>query len=227
MERSLDQRLEHLKGELLKMGGAVEESIAQAVRSLVDRDNGLAEAVIAGGKRIDAWEVQIEEECIKLLAMQQPVARDLRLIATVMKINYDLERTNDQAVNIAERALVLNRMPMLKPLIDIPRMSELAQGMVKDALDAFVNRNVALANEVRRRDDVLDGLRDQIFRELLTYLRDRAETDAIDRAIHLILISRHLERMGDHASNISENVVYLVQGKIVRHQKEHIGEEDV
>ncbi|MDA0748834.1 MAG: phosphate signaling complex protein PhoU [bacterium] len=225
MERTLDQRLQHLKGELLKMGGAVEDSIAQAVRCLVERDNALVEEVEAGGKRIDDWEVHIEEECVKLLAIQQPVASDLRLIATVMKINYDLERVNDQAVNIVQRAVVLNQMPMLKPLIDIPRMAELTRGMVKDALDAFVNRNVSLANEVRRRDDMVDGLRDQIFRELLTYLRDKSEVSAIDRAIHLILVSRHLERIGDHASNIAENVVYLVQGRIVRHQKESIGEE--
>ena len=226
MERTLDQRLEHLKSELLKMGGAVEASIAHAVKSLVDRDNDLAGAVISGGKTIDAWEVAIEEDLLKLLAVTQPVAGDLRLIATVMKINYDLERINDQSVNIAQRAFVLNRTSPLKPLIDIPRMAELVRGMVKDALDAFVNRNVDLANDVRRRDDVVDGLRDQIFRELLTYLHYRAETDAIDRAIHLILVSRHLERMGDHASNIAENAVYLVQGRIVRHQKENIGEEE-
>jgi phosphate transport system protein len=222
MERTLDQRLDHLKSELLKMAGAVEESIAQSVQSIAARDNGLAEEVIAGGEHIDEWEVQIEDECLKLLAMQQPVASDLRLIAAMVKINYDLERTNDQAVNIAERALVLNEMPMLKPLIDIPRMADLARGMIKDALDAFVNRNVELANDVRRRDDVVDGLRDQIFRELLTYLHDRSEPDTIDRAIHLILVSRHLERMGDHASNISENVVYLAEGRIVRHKKDEL-----
>jgi phosphate transport system protein len=227
MERTLDQRLDHVRGELLKMGGAVEESIAQAVRSLSDRDNDLAEEVLRGGDLIDEWEVRNEEECIKLLAVQQPVASDLRLIATMMKINYDLERTNDQAVNIAQRALVLNRMPLLKPLIDIPRMAEITQGMVKDALDAFVERNVELANDVRRRDDVVDGLRDQVFRELLTYLHDSSGADTIDRAIHLILVSRHLERIGDHASNIAENAVYLVQGRIVRHKKDELalGEE--
>jgi phosphate transport system protein len=225
MERPLDQRLDHLKSELLKMAGAVEESISQSVQSIAERDNDLAHHVIREGNRIDEWEVRIEDECLKLLAMQQPVASDLRLIAAIMKINYDLERTNDQAVNIAERALVLNEMPMLKPLIDIPRMAELARSMVKDALDAFVNRNVDLANDVRKRDNVVDGLRDQIFRELLTYLHDRAEADTIDRAIHLILVSRHLERMGDHASNISENVVYLTQGRIVRHKKEELEEE--
>ena len=223
MERTLDQRLDHLKGELLKMGSAVEESIEQAVRSLVDRDDALTEVVIAGGKTIDEWEVNVEEECLKLLAIQQPVASDLRLIAGVMKINYDLERINDQAVNIAQRAQVLNQMPILKPLIDIPRMAELTRRMVKDALDAFVNKDVELANEVRRIDDIVDALRDQIFRELLTYLH-AGEPETVDQAIHLILVSRHLERIGDHSSNIAENVVYLVQGRIVRHKKEELAE---
>lgn len=226
MERKLDQRLDHLKSELLKMGGIVEDSIAEAVRSLVDRDNDLAQKVIDGGDEVDDREVEIEEECLKLLAMQQPVARDLRLIATTMKINYDLERINDQAVNIGQRALVLNELPMLKPLIDIPRMADLTRGMVNDALDAFVNRDVDLANKVRKTDDLVDGLRDQIFRELLTYLHDQAEATMIDRAIQLILVSRHLERIGDHASNIAENAVYLVQGRIVRHKKEELAEAD-
>lgn len=222
MERTLDQRLDHLKTELLKMGGAVEESISDAVRSLQERSDTLAKEVIAGNARIDEWEVAIEEECFTLLATQNPVASDLRLIGIVMKINYDLERINDQSVNIAQRALVLNKMPLLKPLIDIPRMADLTQAMLKDALDAFVNRNVDLANELRRRDDLVDGLRDQIFREMLTYLQTPVGTDTIDRAIHLILVSRHLERIGDHASNIAENVVFLVQGRIVRHQKERL-----
>lgn len=223
MERTLDQRLDHLKGELLKMGSAVEESIEQAVRSLVDRDDALAQTVIDGGKDIDDWEVAIEEECLKLLAIQHPVASDLRLIAGVMKINYDLERINDQAVNIAERTEELNKMPILKPLIDIPRMAELTRRMVKDALDAFVNKDVKLANDVRRIDDTVDALRDQIFRELLTYLH-AGEPETVDQAIHLILVSRHLERIGDHSSNIAENVVYLVQGRIVRHKKEELRE---
>lgn len=221
MERTLDQHLDHLKGELLKMGSAVEESIEQAVQSLVERDNQLADVVEEGGHHIDDWEVAIEEECLKLLAVQQPVASDLRLLAGIMKINYDLERINDQAVNIAQRARLLNRMPQLKPLIDIPRMAELARGMVRDALDAFVNRDVELANNVRRIDDTMDALRDQIFRELLTYLNTGVPS-TVDQAILLILVSRHLERIGDHSSNIAENAVYLVQGRIVRHQKEEL-----
>lgn len=225
MERTLDQHLDHLKGELLKMGSAVEESIEQAVQSLVERDNHLADVVEEGGHHIDDWEVAIEEECLKLLAVQQPVAGDLRLVAGIMKINYDLERINDQAVNIAQRARLLNRMPQLKPLIDIPRMAVLARGMVRDALDAFVNRDVELANKVRKIDDTMDALRDQIFRELLTYL-NTGMPSTVDQAILLILVSRHLERIGDHSSNIAENVVYLVQGRIVRHQQEELRAEE-
>ncbi len=225
MERLFDQRVDDLKGELLKMGGAVEESIAQAVRALVERDEALIETVFEGGKRIDEWEVGIEDECLKLLATQQPVASDLRLMAAILKINYDLERINDQAVNIVERAQSLNQMPLLKPLIDIPRMAELAQSMVKDALGAFVNRNIELARQVCKRDEQVDLLRDQIFRELLTYLH-AGQADTVDRAIYLILVSRHLERIGDHASNIAENAAFLVEGRIVRHQKEQWWEEE-
>lgn len=219
METQLDHLIDHLKGELLSMGAAVEESIAQAMRALVERDEDLARAVIEGNKRIDSWEVAIEDEIIKLMATQQPVAGNLRMLAIMMKINYDLERTNDQAVNIAERALELMALPMLKPLIDLPRMAQITQGMVKDALDAFVQRDEDLARDVCRRDDQVDLLRDQVFRELLTYMHG-GEPDTIDRAIQLILISRHLERIGDHASNIAENVAFLVEGRIVRHQKE-------
>lgn len=185
----------------------------------------MAHEVLVIGDEIDDWEVQIEEECLRLLAMQQPVAGDLRLIATTMKINYDLERSNDQAVNIAQRALVLNELPILKPLIDIPRKAEIPREMLKNALDAFVNQDVEVENDVRRRDDLVDGLRDQIFRELLTYLHGTSDQVTIDRAIHLILVSRHLERIGDYASNIAENAVYLVQGRIVRHKKEELREE--
>lgn len=221
MERQLDQLLDELKSEFLKMGAEVEESIAVALRALVERSDELADQVIASNKRIDAWEVEIEEKILTLMATQHPVATDLRLLATMMKINYDLERINDEAVNVAERAIALNKAPLLKPLIDIPRMAEVAQDMVKKALDAFVNRDVELARNVLRQDDELDELRDQIFRELLTYMRS-GQPDTVDRAIHLILVSRHLERMGDHSSNISENVVFLSEGKIIRHQKDEL-----
>ena len=225
MERRFDHCLDDLKAELLKMGGVVEESIAQSVRALVNRDDEMIEVVIQGGKQIDKWEVEIEEECLTLLATQQPVASDLRLMAAILKINYDLERINDQAVNIVQRAELLNQVPLLKPLIDIPRMAELVQSMVKDALDAFVHRKVDLARQVCERDEQVDMLRDQIFRELLTYMH-AGHADTVDRGIYLILISRHLERIGDHASNIAENAAYLVEGRIVRHQKEKWWEED-
>lgn len=220
MERRFDQQLDDLKQELLKMGAAVEESIDQAVRALVERNDELIRTVLDGGRRIDDWEIHIEEECLKLLATQGPVARDMRLIATIIKINEDLERINDHAVNIAQRAQALNRVPLLKPLIDIPRMSTLAQSMVKDGLDAFVNRDVALCRQVARRDEEVDLLRDQIFRELLTYMHTPGQPDTVDRAIYLILVSRDLERIGDHAADIVENVCYMVEGRIVRHQKE-------
>ncbi len=227
MERKFDQQLDGLKQDLLKMGGAVEESIGQAVCALVDRNDALVQAVIEGGKKIDDWEIGIEETCLKIFATQGPMARDLRLLACTLKINEDLERINDEAVNIAQRAAVLNKLPLLKPLIDIPRMSELAQRMVKDALDAFVRRDVELARDVGQRDEELDLLRDQIFRELLTYMHTPSlGPDPIDRGIYLILVSRHLERIGDHASNIAENVVFLVEGRIVRHQKENWWEEN-
>lgn len=226
MERQFDQRLDDVKQQLLKMGGAVEESIDQAVNSLVDRDDDLIRTVIEGGRKIDEWEIFIEEECLKLLATQQPVASDLRLIATIIKINIDLERINDQAVNIAQCAQVLNKMPRLKPLIDIPRMAELAQGMLKDGLDAFVRGDVDLAREVAKRDEQVDLLRDQIFRELLTYMHLISRPDTVDRAIYLVLVSRHLERIGDNTSNIAENVVYMVEGRIVRHQKENWWQEE-
>ena len=228
MERKFDQQLSDLKQDLLKMGGEVEESIALAMQALVERDNSLVDMVISGGKRIDDWEIRIEEACLTLIATQGPVAIDLRLLTTMMKINDDLERINDQAVNIVQRAQVLNTMPLLKPLIDIPRMGELAQSMVKDALDAFVRRDVNLAKDVGRRDEKLDLFRDQIFRELITYIHDATgKPDSVDQAIYLILVSRHLERIGDNSSNIAENVSYLVDGHIVRHQKEEWWEEVV
>jgi phosphate transport system protein len=218
METHFDRMLEDLKRQLLEMASSTEESIGQAVRALAERDDDLARQVIAGGKTVDAMEVRIEDQALGLLALRQPVARDLRLVAAIIKMNTDLERINDQAVNIAQRALVLNALPPLKPIIDLPRMATIAQALVRDALTAFVYRDAALAHAVRQRDDELDDLKDQVFRELLTYMM--ASPTAIDRAVHLIVISRCLERMGDHASNIAEDALYVVEGHIVRHTKE-------
>lgn len=221
LERKFDQQLDHLKTELLAMGGAVEKSVEQALYALVERDDQTINDVLKGGVEIDEWEIQVEEQTLTLLATHAPVAKDLRLLTTVLKINDDLERINDQSVNIAQRAAVLNKMPLLKPLIDIPGMADIARGMVRDALDAFVRYDVNLARIVGETDEKLDEFRDRIFRELVVFMTDsKDQVDVVDRAIQLILISRHLERIGDHASNIAENVVYAVEGRIVRHRKE-------
>ena len=221
LERKFDQQLDNLKTELLAMGGAVEKSVEQALYALVERDDQTVNDVLKGGVEIDEWEIQVEEQTLTLLATHAPVAKDLRLLTTVLKINDDLERINDQSVNIAQRAAVLNKMPLLKPLIDIPGMADIARGMVRDALDAFVRNDVNLAKIVGETDEKLDDFRDRIFRELVVFMTDsKDQVDVVDRAIQLILISRHLERIGDHASNIAENVVYAVEGRIVRHRKE-------
>mgnify|MGYP001251753174 FL=1 len=221
LERKFDQQLDDLKTELLAMGGAVEKSVEQALYALVERDDQTVNDVLKGGVEIDEWEIQVEEQTLTLLATHAPVAKDLRLLTTVLKINDDLERINDQSVNIVQRAAVLNKMPLLKPLIDIPGMADIARGMVRDALDAFVRNDVNLARIVGETDEKLDEFRDRIFRELVVFMTDsKDQVDVVDRAIQLILISRHLERIGDHASNIAENVVYAVEGRIVRHKKE-------
>ena len=221
LERKFDQQLDDLKTELLAMGGAVEKLVEQALYALVERDDQTVNDVLKGGVEIDEWEIQVEEQTLTLLATHAPVAKDLRLLTTVLKINDDLERINDQSVNIAQRAAVLNKMPLLKPLIDIPGMADIARGMVRDALDAFVRNDVNLARIVGETDEKLDDFRDRIFRELVVFMTDsKDQVDVVDRAIQLILISRHLERIGDHASNIAENVVYAVEGRIVRHRKE-------
>jgi len=221
LERKFDQQLDDLKTELLAMGGEVEKSVEQALYALVERDDQTVNDVLKSGVEIDEWEIKVEEQTLTLLATHSPVAKDLRLLTTVLKINDDLERINDQSVNIVQRAAVLNKMPLLKPLIDIPGMADIARGMVRDALDAFVRNDVNLARIVGETDEKLDEFRDRIFRELVVFMTDsKDQVDVVDRAIQLILISRHLERIGDHASNIAENVVYAVEGRIVRHRKE-------
>ena len=216
MERHhFEEELQALKNRLLTMGALVEERVHQAVRSLIDRRLDEAEAVIAADKEVNDLQIDIDDRCLKLLATQSPLAVDLRLITAAMKINADLERIGDQAVNIAENVIKLLPHPPLKPLIDIPRMAELAQQMTRDALDAFVKKDPALARDVLRRDDEVDNLKDQVFRELLTYMM--ADPGTIQRALSLILISRNIERIADHATNIAEDVIFLVEAKDVRH----------
>ncbi len=222
-ERHFDEELKVLKEKLLQMAARAEEAIARSIKSLVDRDSHLSGKVIEQDPLIDALEIEIDEHCLKLLALRQPIAVDLRLIASAMKINGQLERIGDQAVNIAERALELVKEPLLKPLIDLPRMAALAQRMVKDSLDAFVNKDAALARSVCECDDEVDNLNEQVFRELLTYMMQ--DTSTINRAVHLMLIGRHLERIADHATNVAEDVIYLVLGKDIRHHGKGQGKE--
>jgi len=221
MERHhFEEELQSLKNRLLTMGALVEERAHQAVKALVNRNQEAAEAVIANDREVNELHIEIDDRCLKLLATQTPLAVDLRLITSTMKINSDLERIGDQAVNIAENVLKLLPQPPLKPLIDIPRMAEIAQQMTRDALDSFVRKDAALARDVLRRDDEVDSLKDQVFRELLTYMM--ADPGTIQRALALILISRNLERVADHATNIAEDVIFLVEAKDVRHGHQEV-----
>ncbi|HEX7217174.1 MAG TPA: phosphate signaling complex protein PhoU [Methylomirabilota bacterium] len=215
MQRHFHEELEGVKQTLLAMGGLVEDQIRRAMKALLERDDALAQEVIDRDRQVNTYDVEVDEQCVNLLALHQPAAGDLRFITTAMKIVTDLERIGDQAVNIAQRVLELNREPQLKPYIDLPRMSEKAQRMVKESLDAFVARDTTLARQVCGKDAEVDALKEQIFRELLTFMMEDPRT--IPRAIRVILISRFMERVADHATNIAEMVVYLVEGKMVRH----------
>jgi phosphate transport system protein len=215
MQRHFHEELETLKQTLLAMGGLVEDQIRRVVRALVERDSELAQEVIDRDREVNTYDVEVDEKCVELLALHQPTAGDLRFITTAMKIVTDLERIGDQAVNIGQRVLELNREPQLKPYIDLPRMAERAQRMVKESLDAFVARDTELARQVCGADDAVDALKEQVFRELLTFMMEDPKT--IPRAIRLILISRFLERVADHATNIAEMVIYMVESKMVRH----------
>ena len=210
-----DEELRALIEKVLKLGSMVEQTISDSIKSLVERDSAIATHTIDNDHAVNAIDVEIDEECIRLIALRQPRARDLRLITTAMKITTDLERIGDLAVDVCERALELNEEPQLKPYIDIPRMAEIAQKMVKDALDAFVKRDSALALDVLTRDDLVDHLNYQVFNELLLFMIQGPKT--ISRAVKITYISKYLERIADHATNIAEMVVYLVEGKIIRH----------
>ncbi len=202
----------------MRMASLVEESIAQSIQGLKEEREDLPREVLAREDEINRLDVEVDTMGLKLLALNQPLALDLRFISSVLRIGRDLERMGDLAVNIAERTLDLIRQPRLKPLIDIPRMADIAQKMVRDSITAFVERNADLAREICRRDDEVDKLNDQVFRELLTYMMEDAST--ITRAVELILVARHLERIADHATNIAEDVIYYVQGRTIKHHCE-------
>ena len=213
--RHLAEELDELKTRLLTMGGLAEERLRAAVRGLVERDHELLVDVIGGDSRIDDLQMEIDRRCFTLIALYQPVAIDLRTVVSALKINADLERVGDFAVNIAEVAQRYILHPPVKPLIDLPRMGELALKMLREALDAFVTRDVNLAQSVLRQDDWLDAFKEQIFPEVLTYML--GDTRTIEPGIDLILMSRHLERVGDHATNIAEDVIFIVEARDVRH----------
>ena len=218
MERHFEVELQAIREKLLAMGSLAETMIHKSVRALVDRDEALVQAVLAHEEEMDLLCIEIDDRAFTLLALQQPMASDLRFLVGTIKINSDLERIGDQAVSITLRTRLLITQPQVKPLIDIPRMATLAQEMVRKSLDAFVRRDPELARLVIDGDDAVDSLRDQVFRELLTYMM--ADPGTIPRALALILISRNLERIADHATNIAEDVIFLVEARDVRHHHE-------
>ncbi len=221
MERHLDQELTDLKQQLLKMGTLVETAIFESVESLKELNMERANKIISEDKVIDGMENAIDERCLDLLALRQPMAIDLRFITMSMKISTDLERIADLAVDIAQRVQDLAGKPLLKPLIDIPKLTNLAQQMTKDALDAFVNKNAELAGSVILRDNEADTLRNLVQKELVDdYITKDPPTAS--RAVPLLLIARHLERICDHATNIAEDVIYMVRADVVKHHPEKL-----
>src|ERR1700674_5355542 len=215
MERHFERDLEELKERLLWMGSLAERSVHQAVHSVLDADEKLAGTVLSEENAINELQIEIDDRVVQLLALQQLMAADLRFVLAVSRINNDLERIGDQAVNIAQSGQRILRHPRVKPYVDLPRMSELAEGMVRDSLNALVRGNVELARSVLIRDDQVDGLRDQIFRELLSYMM--GDSAVVFQAFELILVAKHRERLGDHSTNIAEDVIYIVAGHDVRH----------
>jgi phosphate transport system protein len=218
MQRQLDEKLKELQQKLVLMGRLSESMIDSALRLLIERNEAHATAVFSKEGEVNELQIEVDDRAIKLTALQQPVGGDVRFLFMASRISTELERIADQAVNICQNGLEVLRMPPLKPMIDLPIMAQVAQQMVRDALDALVAHDCALAEKVMRDEQHVDAFRNQIFRELLTYMM--ADPGTIQRAIALILISRNLERVGDHATNIAEEVIYLVKGQDVRHHHE-------
>jgi len=218
MELHFDQELTDLKDMLLRMSSLSEQSVAQSLKALLQRDSALAKQVDKDDTQLDRLQMEIDERCVQLIALRQPKARDLRFLVMTMKIASDLERIGDQAVNISHRVEELNKEPLLKPLIDVPRMAEIARGMIRDALDAFVYAKPEVARQAIARDDDVDKINRQLHRELTSFMIETPAT--ITRALNLMSVAHNLERIGDHATNIAEEVVYLYEGRDIRHQHE-------
>lgn len=218
MERHFDRETTKLNEKLIRMASIVEEMIRIAVKSLIDRNGSVLETINPKEKEINKLQIEIDEDVVTLIARMQPVATDLRFLIAASKINSDLERIADQVINIGQNTVILLNYPQLKPLVDIPIMADIVQQMVRESLDAYIHKDVAQAQKVLNSDDKVDALKDQIFRELLTYMI--SDPKAIQPALCLILIARNLERIGDHSTNIAEEVIYIVEGKDVRHHHE-------
>lgn len=215
MERHFEQDLNELKERLLWMASLAERAVHRAMQGVFEKNQALAEQVLEEEKIINDMQIEIDDRVMQLVALQAPMAVDLRFLFSAARINNDLERIGDQGVNIAQSALRILRHPQVKPYVDLPKMSELAEGMVRDSINSLVQRNADLAKSVLARDDAVDHLRDQIFRELLTYMMENSAV--VYPAFELILITKNLERIGDHATNIAEDVIYMVAGRDVRH----------
>ncbi|HYM91476.1 MAG TPA: phosphate signaling complex protein PhoU [bacterium] len=209
---TFDRDLEQLKRDLLRMGDLVDTAIRQAIEALQARSAEQAEAVVVSDNAIDALHLELEDRCLRLVATQQPMAKDLRMIAAIWTMTIDLERMGDHAEDIARITRRIAEEPLLKPLIDIPRMADLVREMLRDGLDAFVRRDAGLAEQMALKDDAVDHLYAQVFRELLTYMIEDPRN--IQRATHLLMVAQALERMGDHATNIAERVIYMVTGTL-------------
>ena len=218
MERHFDRETTKLNEKLIRMASIVEEMIRIAVKSLIDRNSSVLETINPKEKEINKLQIEIDEDVVTLIARMQPVATDLRFLIAASKINSDLERIADQVINIGQNTVILLNYPQLKPLVDIPIMADIVQQMVRESLDAYIHKDIAQAQKVLNSDDKVDALKDQIFRELLTYMI--SDPKAIQPALCLILIARNLERIGDHSTNIAEEVIYIVQGRDVRHHHE-------
>ncbi|MBN2102948.1 phosphate signaling complex protein PhoU [bacterium] len=225
MERHFHEQLDDLKKKLIDMALAVEEAIEGAVDALVKREDDIADHVIQMDETINQMEIRIDEICLSLLALQQPMAIDLRFVTSAMKINNDLERMGDHAVNVAQLAKKLNHHDRLKPLINIPRMAEIVQSMVKDSIDSFVNANAAVAKKICERDDEVDHFDDQLFRELITYMM--SDPKNIPKALNYVLISKNLERVADLSTNIAEEVIFIYRAKNIKHHTEEIFLRDI
>jgi phosphate transport system protein len=222
VERHFEHDLEALKEQLLSMGGRAEAVVLKSVDALRRRDAALAQEIFADDKILDALELDIEDRCVKLLALQQPMARDLRFIAAAMKITNDLERVGDHAVNIAGSAERLAALPPFRPLVDIPRMAELASGMLHEALDSFVRHDADTARRICRRDDEVDVMHHQLFRALVSHMIEDPGT--ITRAMELVLVARNLERVADLATNVAEEVVFIAEARVIKHHAEERAE---